>query len=150
MLAFPGVPAIYIQSILGSRNDYAGVERLGYNRAINRQKYSLTEIEAQLNTEGSLRQRVYQQLTHLVAVRKSQAAFHPDSQFTLSSENDAVFAMERCSASGERILALFNLSNAIQAYPLSNYEFNELITGQVIKGDQLYQMQPYQVLWLHY
>lgn len=150
LLAFPGVPAIYIQSILGSRNDYAGVERLGYNRAINRQKYSLTEIEAQLNTEGSLRQRVYQQLTHLVAVRKSQAAFHPDSQFTLSSENDAVFAMERCNASGERILALFNLSNAIQACPLSNYEFNELITGQVIKGDQLYQMQPYQVLWLHY
>jgi len=58
--------------------------------------------------------------------------------------------MERCNASGERILALFNLSNAIQAYPLSNYEFNELITGQVIKGDQLYHMQPYQVLWLHY
>ncbi len=36
LLSFPGVPAIYIQSILGSRNDYAGVEKLGYNRAINR------------------------------------------------------------------------------------------------------------------
>jgi len=30
LLSFPGVPAIYIQSILGSRNNYAGVERLGY------------------------------------------------------------------------------------------------------------------------
>ncbi len=28
LLSFPGVPAIYIQSILGSRNDYAGVENL--------------------------------------------------------------------------------------------------------------------------
>ena len=27
LLSFPGVPAVYIQSILGSRNDYAGVER---------------------------------------------------------------------------------------------------------------------------
>ncbi|WP_311736233.1 sugar phosphorylase, partial [Enterobacter cloacae] len=38
LLSFPGVPAIYIQSIIGSRNDYNGVERLGYNRAINRKK----------------------------------------------------------------------------------------------------------------
>lgn len=46
LLTFPGVPAIYIQSILGSRNDEEGVERLGYNRAINRQKYT----EAEMNT----------------------------------------------------------------------------------------------------
>src|SRR5690606_22403781 len=32
LLSFPGVPAIYIQSILGSRNDYEGVDKLGYNR----------------------------------------------------------------------------------------------------------------------
>ena len=38
LLTFPGVPAIYIQSILGSGNDYEGVKRLGYNRAINRKK----------------------------------------------------------------------------------------------------------------
>ncbi|KAE9836796.1 sugar phosphorylase, partial [Escherichia coli] len=44
LLSFPGVPAIYIQSILGSRNDYAGVEKLGYNRAINRKKYHSKEI----------------------------------------------------------------------------------------------------------
>jgi len=31
LLSFPGVPAVYIQSILGSRNDYDGVERLGDN-----------------------------------------------------------------------------------------------------------------------
>ncbi|EGT5736522.1 sugar phosphorylase, partial [Cronobacter dublinensis subsp. dublinensis] len=44
LLTFPGVPAIYIQSILGSRNDEEGVARLGYNRAINRQKYTETEM----------------------------------------------------------------------------------------------------------
>lgn len=41
LLSFPGVPAIYIQSILGSRNDYAGVEKLGYNRAINRKNITV-------------------------------------------------------------------------------------------------------------
>jgi sucrose phosphorylase len=39
------VPAVYIQSILGSRNDYEGVERLGYNRAINRKKYTAGQID---------------------------------------------------------------------------------------------------------
>lgn len=51
LLSFPGVPAIYIQSILGSRNDYAGVEKLGYNRAINRKKYHSEEITRELNDE---------------------------------------------------------------------------------------------------
>lgn len=48
-------PAIYIQSILGSRNDYAGVEKLGYNRAINRKKYHSKEITRELNDEATLR-----------------------------------------------------------------------------------------------
>jgi len=55
LLTFPGVPAIYIQSILGARNDEEGVARLGYNRAINRQKYTEAEITAALQTEGNLR-----------------------------------------------------------------------------------------------
>ncbi len=55
LLSFPGVPAIYIQSILGSRNDYAGVEKLGYNRAINRKKYHSKEITRELNDEATLR-----------------------------------------------------------------------------------------------
>ena len=48
LLSFPGVPAVYIQSILGSRNDYEGVERLGYNRAINRKKYTAGQLGSEL------------------------------------------------------------------------------------------------------
>ena len=55
LLSFPGVPAIYIQSILGSRNDYAGVEKLGYNRAINRKKYSSKEITTELNNKSDIK-----------------------------------------------------------------------------------------------
>lgn len=45
LLTLPGVPAVYIQSILGSRNDYDGVAKTGMNRSINRQKYNVLEIE---------------------------------------------------------------------------------------------------------
>ncbi|BAN98920.1 hypothetical protein E05_41540 [Plautia stali symbiont] len=56
LLAFPGVPAIYIQSILGSRNDNEGVRAAGHNRAINREKYSLRDIEQQISGGNPLRQ----------------------------------------------------------------------------------------------
>ena len=62
LLSFPGVPAVYIQSILGSRNDYDGVERLGYNRAINREKYAAGQIDCALEDKNSLRYQVYSAL----------------------------------------------------------------------------------------
>jgi glucosylglycerate phosphorylase len=48
LLAFPGVPAIYIQSILGSRNDYAGVKTAGYNRT-----RTSTELQSRCVVEAS-------------------------------------------------------------------------------------------------
>ncbi len=57
LLSFPGVPAIYIQSILGSRNDYKGVEKLGYNRAINRKKHIAERIDEELQDNTSLRHK---------------------------------------------------------------------------------------------
>lgn len=36
LMSIPGVPAVYVQSILGSRNDYLGVEATSHNRSINR------------------------------------------------------------------------------------------------------------------
>lgn len=150
LLAFPGVPAIYVQSIIGSRNDYAGVERLGYNRAINRQKYKLDNIEEELSGGNELRHQVYQQLTHLIQVRKQQAAFHPDSSFEARCVNESVLEIKRAASNGDNILALFNLSGEIRSFPLPNHSFRELLTGEIIDGDRSYSIRPYQVLWLSY
>lgn len=150
LLTFPGVPAIYIQSILGSRNDYAGVERLGYNRAINRQKYDLHEIESELSSENTLREQVYQKLSHLINVRKKQPAFHPDSAFNAECINDSLLIIKRHSDNGHNVLALFNLSSKPQSLELPDNNFEDLITGLKINENQSYNMQPYQVLWLSY
>lgn len=69
LLSFPGVPAIYIQSALGSRNDYEGVERLGYNRAINRKKYIVCEIDSELSNTTGIRHKIFKQLSELIAIR---------------------------------------------------------------------------------
>ncbi len=44
MLAMQGIPAIYIQSLLGCENDYDGVEKTGMARSINRKKWNEEDI----------------------------------------------------------------------------------------------------------
>lgn len=150
LLTFPGVPAIYVQSILGSRNNYSGVESLGYNRAINRQKYALEEIETQLGDEHHLRHKTFNQLIHLIGVRKREVSFHPASSFAVNCAGDSILVIHRSSQCGNNLLALFNLKDNECEFFLPNNNFHELITNQKIIGNQTYHMQPYQVLWLSY
>ena len=147
LLSFPGVPAVYIQSILGSRNDYDGVERLGYNRAINRKKYRAGEIDAELEDNKSLRHSIYHRLTQLIAIRRTEKAFHPDSQTIFETSGAHVFKIIRTADNGERITALFNFSNHQQNIHSDIETGRELIAGEDIRSTTL-SLNPCQVMWI--
>ncbi|MGF6235721.1 glycosidase [Leclercia sp. 1548] len=147
LLSFPGVPAVYIQSILGSRNDYDGVERLGYNRAINRKKYRVGEIDAELEDNKSLRHSIYHRLTQLIAIRRTEKAFHPDSQTIFETSGAHVFKIIRTADNGERITALFNFSNHQQNIHSDIETGRELIAGEDIRSTTL-SLNPWQVMWI--
>ncbi|MGG4731581.1 sugar phosphorylase [Leclercia adecarboxylata] len=147
LLSFPGVPAVYIQSILGSRNDYDGVERLGYNRAINRKKYRAGEIDAELEDNKSLRHSIYHRLTQLIAIRRTEKAFHPDSQTIFETSGTHVFKIIRTADNGERITALFNFSNHQQNIHSDIETGRELIAGEDIRSTNL-SLNPWQVMWI--
>ncbi|MFL0339163.1 sugar phosphorylase [Enterobacter ludwigii] len=147
LLSFPGVPAVYIQSILGSRNDYEGVERLGYNRAINRKKYLAGAIDSELENENSLRQTVYYRLRELIALRRAEKAFHPDSQTCFSTAGEHVLKIMRIAQSGEKVTAVFNFSDRVQTLESNIPSGRELIAGKDITGTTL-TLNPWQVLWV--
>ncbi|WP_049294458.1 alpha-amylase family glycosyl hydrolase [Franconibacter helveticus] len=147
LLTFPGVPAVYIQSILGSRNDEEGVERLGYNRAINRQKYTEAEISQALNETGNLRHETWRQLSHLIHIRRSHAAFHPDSLFNAELINERVFVITRRASNGEVITALFNLGETTQSFSFAGAERHDLISDAVINDVEI-TLAPWQTMWL--
>ncbi|HGH4619993.1 alpha-amylase family glycosyl hydrolase [Enterobacter cloacae] len=147
LLSFPGVPAIYIQSIIGSRNDYDGVERLGYNRAINRKKYCAGEIDGELEDKNGLRNKVYCQLSALIALRRQEKAFHPDSQAFFETSGEHVFKIVRIADDGERLTALFNFSNDIQCVLFNRQSGKDLITGINI-SDMTLTLNPWQVMWI--
>ncbi|HAH9687806.1 glucosylglycerate phosphorylase [Escherichia coli] len=147
LLSFPGVPAIYIQSILGSRNDYAGVEKLGYNRAINRKKYHSKEITRELNDEATLRHAVYHELSRLITLRRSHNEFHPDNNFTIDTINSSVMRIQRSNADGNCLTGLFNVSKNIQHVNITNLHGRALISEVDILGNEI-TLRPWQVMWI--
>jgi len=147
LLTFPGVPAIYIQSILGSENDYEGVKRLGYNRAINRKKYPAGQIDAELENKRSLRHKIYHQLSDLIALRRAEKAFHPDSQALFETSGELILKITRVADKGERITALFNFSDRIQSVYSEDLSGTDLISHQDIRGTDL-SLNPWQVMWI--
>ncbi|AWH89003.1 alpha-amylase family glycosyl hydrolase [Limnobaculum parvum] len=150
LLAFPGVPAVYIQSILGSRNDYDGVKSAGHNRAINRQKYSLDDINQAIAGKNYLRHQIFHQLSRLIEVRKSHSAFHPNCPLVIHHSPQEVLAFSREAPNGQRVMALFNLSSAACPVDLPAAEYTNLLTAETLSTTSPYVMQPYQFLWLNY
>lgn len=147
LLSFPGVPAVYIQSILGSRNDYDGVEHLGYNRAINREKYAADQIDCALEDKNSLRYPVYSALSQLILLRRAEKAFHPDSEAYFSASGKHVLKIVRVADCGEKITALFNFSDNSQTVESDIHSGRELISGKDITDTTLI-LNPWQVLWI--
>ncbi|WP_275155319.1 sugar phosphorylase [Citrobacter koseri] len=147
LLSFPGVPAVYIQSILGSRNDYDGVEQLGYNRAINRKKYDLATIGSALNDDDTLRHNVFQTLSKLIIIRRHNNAFHPNSAFEIESLTSEVMRVTRTTKDGEAITALFNVSDQIQTMNICCSGGYDLISETYITGETL-MLHPWQVMWI--
>lgn len=147
LLSFPGVPAVYIQSILGSRNDYEGVERLGYNRAINRKKYTTGQVDLELNNKQSIRHKIYSRLSEFIAIRRGERAFHPDAQAMFESLDEQILKIVRVADNGERITALFNFSHNVHTVYEKVLSGVELLSGQAIDGTEL-TLNPWQVMWI--
>ncbi|MDH2069143.1 alpha-amylase family glycosyl hydrolase [Pantoea sp. GD03673] len=150
LLVFPGVPAIYIQSILGGRNHYDGVRAAGHNRAINRQKYDLQQIETALAGGDWLRQQVYTRLGQLIQLRRRQPAFHPDNPMTIYDSENALLVLRRHQAdSGDGLLCVFNLSGrSVETQLPVAHTLQDVVSGEKIDGTQPVKLDAWQFMWL--
>lgn len=156
MLALEGIPAVYIQSLFGSRNDYRRLEHTGRNRSINRHIWQIDELENTLADEDSDHGKVFNELTRLLGIRKKQPAFHPNAtQFTLHLGTE-VFAFWRQSMNRDQsIFCLSNVTNTQQLINLADINlistdsWRDLVNDEVLAdlGGQLL-IQPYQTLWI--
>jgi glycosidase len=114
-LALPGVPAIYLNALLGGRNWREGIRRTGQVRAINRQKHDRQLLEAELQRPGSLRYEVLCQLTRLCRARRVEPAFHPRGAIIPVQTGRHVCAFVRVAPDRtSQVLCVHSVSNQAQ------------------------------------
>jgi sucrose phosphorylase len=156
MLALEGVPAFYIHSLLGTRNDYKHMEEKGYNRAINRHQWELEGLRDQLGDPDTENYVVFNRLQQIIKIRQQQPAFHPNAtQFTLHT-GDHLFSFWRQSMDRRQsIFCIYNVSDENQSLLLrdlnliSTDSWRDLISGRAYEEhDELLDIEPYQVLWI--
>ena len=156
MLALEGIPAIYIQSFLGTRNDLARVEHTGRNRSINRQTWLEEELESELRDPASVHARVFRELKRLLTIRKKQHAFHPNAtQYTLHLGHE-IFAFWRQSINRDQsIFCISNVTDEEKSICLADINlisidlWQDLISGEHYQdiGEHL-KLRPYQTVWI--
>ncbi|GAB4524779.1 MAG: sugar phosphorylase [Anaerolineae bacterium] len=148
-MSLAGVPAIYIHSLLGSRNDLDGMAVTGHNRTINRAKLDYDMVEKALADERTQRAQIFEALMTLLRLRRQQKAFHPNaSQQAVDLNTSKVFGLLR-SAPEQRILALFNITPQPQSVDLTTYittEATDIVTGAPMNAQIV--LSPYQVMWI--
>ena len=147
VLAMPGVPAIYIQSLLGTRNDLNLVAETGRARSINRSQHDYGEITNALSDPGRLEAKVFDRLTTMLRHRRRHAAFSPYAPFEVLNLGEQVFALRRGDdKAGATILCIVNLSGGDTSVEIPAAGTDALTGERVAAGEC--ELKPFAVRWL--
>jgi len=159
MLSLAGVPGIYFHSLFGSRNDRESALSTGINRRINRRKLELLELETDLQTEESLRAKVFRRYGALLAARRRCASFHPHADQRILPGDKRLFSVLRIPRDGSAwVLCLHNVSAisvTVDIQPSGDGatdHWTDLLSSEpqapgVTRGLRR-QLKPYEVNWL--
>ena len=156
LFSMEGIPAVYIQNLVGSKNDYNKVKKTGSNRSINRKNWEFNLLEEKLKKKKSINSKVYYFLKEIITIRKKQPAFHPNAtQFTLQLDDDFFGIWRQSIDRSQSIFCVSNLTNSLKKISLLNInlistnEWFDIISQKKIKnqkGNIIFK--PYQTYWL--
>ena len=156
LLAFQGVPALYLRAILASQNDLDAVESTGRTRTINRGKLHATDVHNDITDNNSLSHAVFTTLTRTLEIRRQQPAFSPAANQEVMPSGPQLLIISR-SATQQKVLVIASFSATMQSVSLTNNidpdllntpDVKDLLTQTIYAADLELQLNPYQVLWL--
>ena len=159
-LVLKGVPAIYLPSIFGTRNDLEAVFVEGVKRSINRGKIHEKSLFDALANPDSIPARTGKRLISLLEKRVQEEAFHPGGQQQVLAVDSRVFALlRRAPHQGASLLAMVNVSDEsvrvevpVEAMGWAQGDvLRELVLEETCRVDGvpwLFTLEPYQVVWL--
>jgi sucrose phosphorylase len=151
VLAMPGVPGVYFNSLVGTRNYHEGVKHTGINRTINREKFNIDWLENELATEGSLTKSIFLSYRRLISIRINEAAFNPFGPFSFHDIHPGLFAVRQlCRDGNESILAVHNFRNEPVTFEFPEaiaFPLTELLSREELATRRSVTLEPYQIAW---
>ncbi|MCB8967182.1 MAG: alpha-amylase [Ardenticatenaceae bacterium] len=157
MLAFGGIPLLYMGDELGLLNDdsYLQDPNLASDNRWLHRPYMNWELAAQREDWQRVNGRIFQSIVKAIQARKQLPALHAQAPaYPVWTHNDSVFGLLRESPRG-RLLVLGNFSERPQ--PIPAYRLHEMgftgalwdrLSGQTIPSWAELLLEPYQTLWL--
>ena len=154
MLSLEGVPALYIHSLFGTKNDHELFEKTGQNRSLNRGKIKYEDIK--LLDETKLQTKIFNKLKTLSNIRKRQRAFHPNAvQFTLHLGKNLYGVWRQSLDKKQSIFCISNLTDKDVDLSLLDLnligfdEWEDLISQNKFNDvTSKLTLFPYQTIWL--
>jgi len=149
-LMLPGIPAVYIHSLLGSRNWLVGVNKTGRARTINREKLDWNLVQRELAMPHSFRHQVFSAYKQMLSLRRSLPALHPNATFEVWNTDSRMIAVFRNSGP-DSLLGLVNVTDnsieiSLQKRNLPHTMVNVL--DGCNKDVSHIRLKPYEILWL--
>lgn len=149
-LALPGIPGVYIHSLLGTRNWVAGVKKTGRARTINRSRLAVDAVVAGLARPQSMSAQIFHRYCAMLRVRRCQPAFHPAAKMRILAPDDRVFCVER-SCSQQTVYTISNFSaetcNVVLPGVESSRVLTDLFSGRRFDCSAV-TLTGYQTVWL--
>ncbi len=146
VLSMPGIPAVYIQSLLGTRNDLRRMQETGRARSINRSRHAYRDVRQRLADEKSVSAMVFSGLKRLIDVRRRNAAFDPYGGFQVLDLGREVFAIRRLPRQGDdAVVCIVNLTNRDQKVVVDAVG-EDLSSGERV--DRETELAPFAVRWI--
>lgn len=157
MLGLKGIPAFYINSLLGTENDYDRRENLQSNRAVNRHVWNYPDLCEKLADPGDHHHQVFFAFCSLMDKRKQHMAFHPDAGQTTFNINRNVVAFQRRpdeTGNTSALLCIHNITGQAVLIPPEDLPATwrqageDLISEKSIQLDKGLGLAPYQSMWI--
>jgi len=153
-----GVPAVYFHSLTATRNNYAGVEKTGRARTINRFKWQEDDLQNLLAKPRSPTARVMKEYLHRLQLRSQHKVFHPDASQAIIDLGPELFAVKRVWKK-EKVVCISNFTDQYMEFKSEDglpelsesRSCSDILTGQRYMGEgKVIALNAYQTVWLQF
>ena len=156
MLSLEGVPAFYIHSLFGTKNDQNLYSKTNKKRDLNRHVFEIDNLKRIIDDENNHGSFIFYKLKNLIAIRKKQTAFHPNAvQFTLHLGKNFYGVWRQSLDKSQSIFCITNVTDENREFSLMDInligfdQWRDLISNKTLSDiHSKITLKPYQTIWV--